>query len=135
MAAFIGSTLKTVDSNTSDFSPTELDITKTETSMDLIDLSIQFVQRHWDDIVIVVIVMCIIFLFVLVTGVELKVSEDVEKQVRKIIFDGKKEVPSRKDKREGKNTTFDGEPMKFDKNTGTKEASDTTSTTIQTPNN
>lgn len=122
MAAFIGSTLKTVDANTSDFSPTELDITKTETSMDLIDLSINFVQRHWDDIVIVVIVMCIIFLFVLVSGVELKVSEDVEKQVRNIIFDGKKTVPSRKEKRDGKETTFDGEPMKLDKNTGSKQS-------------
>lgn len=127
MAAFIGSTLKTVDANTSDFSPTELDITKTETSMDLIDLSINFVRRHWDDIVIVVIVMCIIFLFVLVTGVELKVSEDVEKQVRKIIFDGKKQVPSRKEQRDGKETTFDGEPMKFDKNIGSKQATQSSS--------
>lgn len=124
MAAFIGSTLKTVDANTSDFSPTELDITKTETSMDLVDLSISFVQRHWDDIVIVVIVMCIIFLFVLVTGVELKVSEDVEKQVRNIIFDGKKQVPSRKEQREGKETTFDGETMKFDKNTESNQATE-----------
>ena len=123
MAAFIGSTLKSVDANTSDFSPNELDITKTETSMDLIDLSIQFIQKHWDDIVIVVIVMCIIFLFILVTGVELKVSEDVEKQVRNIIFDGKKNVPSRKEKRDGKTTNFDGETMKFDKNKSENQSS------------
>lgn len=89
MASFIGSTLRSVNANTSDFSPDELDISKTETSRDLIQLTIDFITGHWDDIVIVVIVLCIVFLFVLVTGIELKLSENVEKHVRKIVFNGK----------------------------------------------
>ena len=59
-------------------------------SSDIISQGIQFLKLYWDDIAVVVIIGAILFLYILLSGIELKgISDDPEtiaKGVRKLLF-------------------------------------------------
>lgn len=57
---------------------------------DIISQGIQFLKMYWDDIAVIVIIGAILFLYVLLSGIELKgISDDPEsiaKGIRKLLF-------------------------------------------------
>jgi hypothetical protein len=57
---------------------------------DIITQGIEFLKIYWDDIAVIVIIGAILFLYVLLSGIELKgISDDPEsiaKGVRKLLF-------------------------------------------------
>ena len=57
---------------------------------DIITQGIQFLKMYWDDIAVIVIIGAILFLYVLLSGIELKgISDDPEsiaKGIRKLLF-------------------------------------------------
>ena len=63
-------------------------------SSDIITQGIEFLKTYWDDIAIIVIIFSILFLYVLLSGIELKgISDDpksIVKGVRKLLFPLKK---------------------------------------------
>ena len=57
---------------------------------DIITQGIQFLKMYWDDIAVIVIIGAILFLYLLLSGIELKgISDDPEsiaKGIRKLLF-------------------------------------------------
>jgi len=69
------------------FDPSEYSVSSPS---DVVTKGFSFVVEYWDDIILFAIILCVIFLFVLVTGLELKYDPTSfnrgEKPKRKIIF-------------------------------------------------
>ena len=66
------------------------ELTSAVPSSDIINEGITFLKTYWDDIAIMVIISSIIFLYVLVSGIQIKgISDDPEsiaEGIRKIVF-------------------------------------------------
>ena len=73
-------------------------------SSDIITQGIEFLKTYWDDIAIIVIIFSILFLYVLLSGIELKgISDDpksIVEGVRKLLFPLKKRRIKKEEKEE-----------------------------------
>jgi len=69
------------------------ELTSTIPSSDIINEGITFMKTYWDDIAIMVIISSIVFLYILVSGIQIKGISDnpesIAEGVRKIVFRGR----------------------------------------------
>lgn len=91
----------------SNFSKDELIVSTNP--MDVIDMSIKFIKKHWDDIIIVVFILSIIVTFILITGIEYSPDSDIENNIRKIIFRSSPNDYKRKKQNEKADKDYDKE--------------------------
>ena len=93
-----------INSNTSNFSKDEISFSTNP--LDIVDMSIRFIKKHWDDILVVILILAIMFMFVLFTGFEYD-PENLENNVRKIIFRSSPNDYKRKKKDEEADKDYD----------------------------
>ena len=93
-----------INSSTSNFSKDEISFSANP--LDIVDMSIRFIKKHWDDILVVILILAIMFVFVLFTGFEYD-PENLENNIRKIIFRSSPNDYKRKKKDEEADKDYD----------------------------
>lgn len=72
------------------FQPEQYKINGDTNTKDLTDMVTLFLRNHWDDVVVMFVVLTIIFIFVVFTGNRIKPDEETEKRVMQILFRSEK---------------------------------------------